>query len=158
MSITETPVVTETVDRLTAAANAFELALDTPLVSGELLDWADVVCARWDELVSAWDERAEAHQAQYQEMMEVDQEIFRHVEQLRDEDGALAKEIETLGVDLGRLCRKAPLAERDHLRTEGTRQAVIEQGIALAVRIRKQEVAVKTWFMEAFNRDRGPVD
>jgi hypothetical protein len=35
---------------------------------------------------------------------------------------------------------------------------LVDQGMALVTQIRKQEVAIQTWFIEAFNRDRGSVD
>jgi len=148
----------EDVDRLTAALTGFETALVTPLVSGELLDWSGAVGKAWEELQAAWREHPQRHESQYTEMSEVDQEIFRHVERLRNEDNAITAEIVAVDAEISRLDRKTPAAERDHLRAEESRQKVVDQGIALVVRIRKQEIALKTWFVEAFNRDRGSVD
>jgi hypothetical protein len=41
---------------------------------------------------------------------------------------------------------------------EKARQLLVDQGLALVLRIRKQEAAARTWYVEAFQRDRGVGD
>jgi hypothetical protein len=35
---------------------------------------------------------------------------------------------------------------------------LIDEGLTFIARVRKQATAIQTWFVEAFNRDRGAVD
>lgn len=91
-------------------------------------------------------------------MLEVDQEMFKRVELLRQEDQAIAAELDGLGELIERLRLKTPVAEPNEARTDKEREALAERGLAFVMRLRKQEVAIDTWFGEAFNRDRGSGD
>jgi hypothetical protein len=37
-------------------------------------------------------------------------------------------------------------------------QDLIDAGLKLVIRVRTQEQAIRTWFLEAFDRDRGTAD
>lgn len=144
--------------KLRAALEELETALQTPLVSGEHVEWSRTVQKSWDAAAAAVHNQLGSHRKQFKEMMNVDQEIFRQVELLKKEDEELEKMIECVGKKIAFLSRKTEIAERDERRTGDERLVAVDDGIAFIVRMRKQEIAIKTWFGEAFNRDRGPVD
>jgi hypothetical protein len=52
----------------------------------------------------------------------------------------------------------AAKVEPDELTLAKARDHLVERGLSLVLRIRKQEAAVKTWYLEAFQRDRGVGD
>jgi hypothetical protein len=143
---------------LKGALESLENELQTPLVSGEHTEWTRGVTEAWHAAAVAAHDQIAAHRKQFKEMMNVDQEIFRQVELLKKEDEELEKHLDCVGKKIYSITRKTPVAERDELRTEQDRQTLVADGIAFINRMRKQEIAIKTWFGEAFNRDRGPVD
>jgi hypothetical protein len=159
--VTSLPVLTpddEKSNGLRGALEALETALATPLVPGEHVAWTEALAEKWTAAVPLIRQRLEEHETQYAEMLEVDQEIFARVDLLRQEDQAIATDLDGLEPIFARLQAKTPVAERDEARTERDRQAMVDGGIALVVRVRKHDIALQTWFAEAFNRDRGPVD
>jgi hypothetical protein len=141
------------------ALEAFENALATPLISGEHVAWADAVRTAWQGAATQVQRQIERiHPAQYAKMLEADSDLAARIEKLREEDAAIGRQRNRIAAAVERLHRKAAAAEYDEARTDGDRRRLVNAGISFAVRMRKQEVAVKTWFVEAFNRERGPVD
>ncbi len=53
---------------------------------------------------------------------------------------------------------RAPEVEPDEGQANNHVQALIDEAMAFIMRARKQEVAVQTWYVEAFNRERGGGD
>jgi hypothetical protein len=144
---------------LRAALEAFETALETPLVSGEHATWSERVLETWSALKARIDRQMdELHPQLFDEILENDAELAQRIEQMRAEDEALRRELHLLDARIATLSRRTPFAERDELRTTDEREDLANDGIAFVVRMRKQEVAVQTWFVEAFNRERGTGD
>jgi hypothetical protein len=144
---------------LRTALETFETALETPLVSGEHATWSERVRETWSQLKPLVHRQLEeVHPQLFDEIFETDAELARRIEQLRDEDQALRREMQRLDERIETLALRTPFAERDELRTTDERDDLVEDGIAFVVRTRKQEVAAQTWFVEAFNRERGPGD
>jgi hypothetical protein len=141
------------------ALDAFETALITPVVSGELAVWSDEVRAAWARLSPLVDEQlSQAHARQYEEMTQQDPEIFAHVDNLKAADAALRAEHQELGQLVNRLTNLAPLIEPDERKFNDLQARLRNDGVAFVAGVKKQQVAVQTWYIEAFNRDRGNVD
>jgi hypothetical protein len=140
------------------ALEALETLFAAPMVPGEHVAWTESLTEQWSSLEPEIRQHLGAHERQYKQMLEVDQEMFKRVELLRQEDQAIAAEVDALDELIDRLRLKTPIAEPNEARTDKEREAVASGGLAFVMRLRKQEVAINTWFSEAFNRDRGPVD
>ena len=140
------------------ALEALETLFAAPMVPGEHVAWTEELAAQWESLEPQIRQHLGAHEHQYKQMLEVDQEIFKRVELLREEDQAISAELDGINQLVERLRLKTPVAVPNESRTDEDRQALTERGLAFVVRLRKQEVAIDTWFSEAFNRDRGPGD
>lgn len=143
---------------LKSALDALETALATPMVPGEHEAWTKAISEAWKASEAVIRQHLGRHEQQYEEMLAADPEIFRRVDLLREEGRAIADEVRAVGENIDKLRLKTPVAEPNEASTDKEREAAVDGGISLLVRIRKQEVAIGTWYSEAFNRDRGAVD
>jgi DNA repair exonuclease SbcCD ATPase subunit len=145
--------------QLTEALESLEKRLETPIIPGELMEWTDAVTEAVVEVEKHLvGQIEEAHPKQLAEMREQDEGLAPRVEQLEQADAALRQKL----ADVGRLARKLrDVAEKieaeEHRFAEAT-AALVEKGLDLVIAARKQEAAIATWYMEAFERDRGVVD
>jgi hypothetical protein len=136
----------------------FETSLATPVVSGELEAWSEQVRNAWMALRSKIQRQKSLHEKQYQEIADQDPELLSQIERMKEEDAAIGEASRDLDLLIQRLTSIAPKAEPDERRVSQPNSQLIDDGIALVNRVRKQEVAVRTWYVEAFNRDRGVAD
>ena len=144
---------------LRTALAAFETALTTPVVSGELADWVESLQETWQEASSQLHGSIQdAHPRQYEQIADADPSLLPRIEQLKAEDTELAQQREHVNQLLARAAQHVPKLEPDEAKAQKHMENLINEGLALVVRARKQEVSIETWFLEAFNRDRGAVD
>ena len=141
------------------ALAAFETALATPLLSGELDNWIDHVQATWSDVSThVHDHSTRLHPRQYQEISDADPELMSQVEKLQVEDLAIERDREGLCRRVHGIVQHAPQFEPDEEKVKHHLTQLIDIGVLFVGRARKQEVVVETWFVEAFNRDRGVGD
>jgi hypothetical protein len=144
---------------LRAALTSFETSVTTPIVSGELDTWLETVMKSWTKTSAHIQHQTQhAHPRQYEEISKADPALLPRVEQLRAEDQAIEADRETLNKTLSRIGQRASKLEPDEAKAQPQIERVTEEAVALVARVRKQEVAVETWFGEAFNRERGGGD
>jgi seryl-tRNA synthetase len=141
------------------ALEAFETALNTPVVSGELEDWTTALASAWRALRGAVEDQLQGpHHAQLKEIGKQDPELLPRVEQLKQEDQGIDRQLGELSERIDRLSAKAPQIEPNEGKADDERTRVMSDGVAFINRVRKQEVGIQTWFLEAFNRDLGVGD
>ncbi len=141
------------------ALEAYEEALLTPLVSGDLPAWAEHVKSAWDEASSQIRcHVTQLHARQYDEIAAQDPELLPRIDLLRQEDGAIEQQRNELNVVVVRVTTLVPDLEPDEGKAARITQELIDLAIQFIARVRKQSLAVQTWFSEAFTRDRGAVD
>jgi hypothetical protein len=122
------------------ALEQLETCAGTPLVSGEMVGWIEDLQDAALKLKPRLEQQiGEVHRAEFK--------------QIRREDQFLAL-VDRLPI----LWQLAERIEPDEQRAERTAEEFAKNAIELVARIRKQEVAIRTWLMEAFTRDRGVVD
>jgi hypothetical protein len=144
---------------LREALASFETSVATPIVSGELPDWADKVQKAWSEASAQVHYHVKHHHPrQFQEISNEDPALFQQVELLKAEDEALEQQREKLNQSVTRVASNVPKVEPDEGKANHQVQTLIDEALAFVVRARKQEVAVQTWYVEAFNRERGGGD
>ena len=144
---------------LLQALERFESHLDTPIVPGELPDWLRSIqrgCQR--ARIALIREFDEVHPELFNEIEEQDPGLIQRVEQMQDTDGDLWKrclEIESLWQTMGPRAEQAePHESQLHPRID----ELTGRSLKWIVDVRRQEQTVKTWYVEAFQRDRGVVD
>jgi hypothetical protein len=146
-------------DALKTVLSTFETSLLTPTVSGELASWLEEVQKSWDQASTEIHFHVKhLHPRQFDEISKQDPELFPKIEQLQAEDEAIEQQRELLAQLIGRVGQHAPKLEPDEEKAEKYTKTIVDQGTAFITQVRKQEVAVQTWYVEAFNRDRGAVD
>jgi hypothetical protein len=77
---------------------------------------------------------------------------------MHTEDEAIEAEREKLTQTVSRMAQHIPKMEPDEAKAQPHLQALSDQAVPFIARVRKQEVALQTWFAEAFNRERGGGD
>ena len=98
------------------------------------------------------------HPRHYDEIAKQDPELLPRIDQLRAEDESIEQQREQLAQSIGRMGQHVPKMEPDEEKAHKHTKAIIDSGTAFLTQVRKQEVAVQTWYVEAFNRDGGAVD
>jgi hypothetical protein len=145
--------------RFHRALETVEACAGTPFVPGEMVGWLAALEEAFGQLRPLLQQQVgQVHGAELAEMSREDPEMLRHVETLQDEDRAITEQARGLQERL-RVLR--PLVRRvgaDEKRAEVAMSEVAQSARDLVSRIRKQEVSVRTWLVEAFTRDRGVAD
>lgn len=136
-----------------------EGALLTPVVAGELLAWAKSVQQAASTFGTDWMRcvRSDLH-PKYKEIAKTESDLLRRVEQMLQTDQELFEALACFQEQLADLARLAELAGKDESRLADRRQAIEADGIAMIVRIKKQQASVATWLSEAHCRDQGVGD
>jgi hypothetical protein len=151
-----TPAIQDPDRALRGVLENFETRLATPIISGELEAWTKAVVEAWtaaaDEVRRHCDRH---HREQYARISKEDPELLPRVEKLQAEDEAIRQDVAKLSAVIERLALRAENVEPHEAKLDAEVEALRSQGIAFINRVRKQEVALQTWFVEAFNRDRG---
>jgi hypothetical protein len=144
---------------LRQALRQLELSLETPVVAGELPDWATavqdslacvgVLLTRQIEIL---------HADEFAEIVEEDSGLLTRVDRLTKEDGQVAEQFAELSQRAARLTESAWGVEPDEGQLRPDVERLVDSGLSFVTRVRKQETAITTWLLEAFDRDRGTVD
>lgn len=153
MSRTEQPQPFE------AALDKLEVCLETPFVPGELERWFEDLqqaVAALDELLRP--QFQEVHERQLEEIFEQDPGLQHRVEQIRREDARVAAQFDLLAQRVGTMAKSASKAGPDEASLKEDCYKLVEDGLAFVIAARKQQVAVRTWLVEAFDRDCGTMD
>jgi hypothetical protein len=156
------------ISKLDIALATFEDALESPVVPGELTEWCSRAQKAFETVRDRYVHEARpSHARQLAEIHDQDQEMGTIVAQLADEDKAIVVELERLGsllqVFIERVDPKAegsdePLLDEEESSSEGDRRSLVQELLALVIRVRTHEKSLRTWFVEAFQRDRGVGD
>ncbi len=142
-----------------SSLDEFERALLHPLISGELSTWVQDIQHDWSEAASHIHYQLKhQHPRQYEEIAQQDPELLSRIDLLKAEDAAIEEHREKISQAVARVAEHVPKLEPDEAKAEKHTKPLVDDGMAFVARVRKQVVAVQTWYIEAFNRDRGAGD
>jgi hypothetical protein len=145
--------------QLKTALDSFEVACLRPIISGELQSWVNHLKEEWDRANKQLELHTKhLHPRQYEEITKQDPELFARVDQLRAEDVVIDTERARVDQSIARLAEHLPKLEPDEEKAKVRASTFVDDATAFLARVRKQVVAVQTWYVEAFDRDRGAVD
>jgi hypothetical protein len=151
--------VREQRDSLLEALAELEADIETPCVPGELEGWIGAANDAFQRVQPLLDRQIHTvHPQQFSEISEEDEELLRRVEQMRQEDAGIAEAAGELREQIQKLETAAANIEPDEARFRTAFDDFVQAGLKWIIRVRTQEQAIRTWLMEAFTRDRGPVD
>ena len=143
----------------TRALQTLETNLETPVVPGELAGWVRSVRAAIDTVAPLLHERIYVkHRRMLEQIGEQDPEQLPRVEQLRQEGGALLEELAARTGEFRDLDRANSDRQENARAFEEDIERVVQRGLALVIHVRRHDTALATWYMAAFQRDRGVAD
>jgi hypothetical protein len=134
-------------------------ALDCPCVPGELEPWARAVNEAMTQTGPLVREQLQRnHRDHYSRILEEDAEMYRHVFQLKQADQKLLEAFEALARKGQSLAAQAPKVGWDEARLHDAVDGLVRDGLAFILNWEQQEIALRTWLVEAFTRERGGGD
>lgn len=149
----------ETKPELHDALEQFEACLESPLVPGELVAWSGSLHDACDKTTAHWLQEVETvHVAQFKEIKRQDMEMASRVDDMKAEDDAITCQIDAVCHDVTKFHERSETMEADEGRFEEIRKELVKKGLDLVIRIRTQQQTIRTWYLEAFDRDRGTGD
>jgi hypothetical protein len=144
---------------LKVAVDELETIVVTPIMSGDIAIWITALQQTWKEAAAQIHYEAKHERPrQYEEIANQDPELLPRIEILRSEDAAIEEERERLNHAVSRIADHTAQLEPDEERAARLIARVAEELTAFIARVRKQNVVVQTWYVEAFSRDHGAVD
>lgn len=147
---------------LQAALEIFESSLESPVVPGELDQWLTTAGGGLRNLKEALQDRVQhVHPEQLEDIRQQDPELADRVQHLEEVDHKLLKQFDELVrrvEELRSRLQKNGASSGLESRVARSVERLGEQGLKFVIDVRKQEAALTTWFMEAFDRDRGIAD
>ena len=136
-----------------------EACLESVVVPGELEAWTTALLqACQAEVPVLRREITVSHAKQFTKLNAADTNLAQRVVQMQREDAEILAALADFEGKVQRLHERAPLAGPREDKFEEGLKAVTDEGLALVIRVRKQERALNTWFAEAFQRDTGVGD
>jgi hypothetical protein len=144
---------------LKSALDALETSVATPIVAGDLAAWIDDVKNSWTRAATQIkDHIDDLHPRQFAEIAEQDPELLPRVDALKAEDASIKVQLIKLDSSVARLAQHVPRLEPDEEKALRYTKGFVDESMLFISRVRKQAVALQTWYVEAFQRDRGAVD
>lgn len=149
----------ESIAPLESELHEFETCLETPFVPGELERWMESVRSAWEQLSPALRDRFEREQPElFEQIVADDPELHERVNELREHNAQVLALRSELEQRIPWLHERAARVEPDEKRLDEELNRFIEDGLRFVIESRKQEVALRTWMLEAYERETGPVD
>lgn len=141
------------------ALTALESQFATPVVPGELESWIAPARDAAARLRTAFETRHHTlHEPQLDEIARQDAEQLPRVEKLRDAASDLFGRFEQLQRMLTAIATPTEKIDDRESKMHAAIEKVSAGGLALAIDLRKLDKEIATWFVEAFQRDRGVAD
>lgn len=154
----EEPIAKEELDPLKPAIEKLETCLVTPQVPGELETWTANLRAAFAEVVEQMKAGRAKRDASLKEIARQDPELLTRVEQLKSERDEVWRHAQEMSEILARASKRAETAEPDEHQASKVVSDTVTRGLDFVIRLRSFEAALSTWFVEAFQRDRGVGD
>jgi DNA repair exonuclease SbcCD ATPase subunit len=141
------------------AIQSFESQFATPVVPGELMAWTALAKESVTELKSAFELRRRTYcRPQLEEIERQDPELLSRVQHMREACDELAARFEQLQRILDAITTPTDKVQDRESKMHTAIEKAVDDGLELAIEVRKHDKEVATWFVEAFQRDRGDVD
>jgi len=154
-----TMTIAPTKTELQTALELFESCLETPLVPGEIVSWSESLHNACCHALPAWQQEMQnEHPQQFKQIKREDPEMGTRIENMQKEDAEISCQFDALCQDVANFQTRAEVMEKDEARFKPAMEELVSNGLKLVIRVRTQQQALKTWLLEAFDRDRGAGD
>jgi hypothetical protein len=135
-----------------------EMCLESVVIPGELESWASALCEACAAEGPLLKRELESHRRQLAKVTAADANFAQRALQLQQEDAAILQAFDEFERKAGRLHERACLAGSHEDKFEEGLKDIIDDGLALVIRVRKQERALTTWCSESMQRENGVGD
>ncbi|NQV27884.1 MAG: hypothetical protein HQ518_26335 [Rhodopirellula sp.] len=150
---------TESNSVLIDAVERLEVALQTPFVPGEMVNWAKAVRRSLTALHLPLNEQLnQVHHRTIKQIALEDPELSTRAVNLKRADEQNMQQFERLLQRVQNLPERVNQAEPDEGSMESELQEIIDDGLKFVLAVRGQETAIDTWMNESLNRDSGDGD
>jgi hypothetical protein len=133
--------------------------LELPYVSGELQDWSDRLC---EVLADASQEVraavASQHSKSYDTIVKSHSNLGKQVDKLRSEEPELLAALGSFEQSAQSFASSIDETLLAGKQFQPKREQLIQEGLALILRLRRHRAAIATWLSEALQRDNGVGD
>lgn len=141
------------------ALERFEVCLQTPLVSGEMVNWAGALRAAYRELSPALSSHLRTvHRPMLKQIATEDPELLSRTVEMQNADEVTLETFNRLQQWIEQLPDTAAKIEPDEKRLDEHVASLVHDGLEFVMHVRKQETVLSTWHQEAIFRDRGNGD
>lgn len=143
---------------LERATDALEDAIEQTRVPGELSEWAGGVSRALNQVYEILRHQViPQHEADFRQILSNDIALEPRVQELTAVDEELCQQLDS-ALKLAATIEQTLLASDGQVEANAQADRLFEKCMLLVIRLRKQEQAVNSWFVEALQRDRGVVD
>lgn len=155
----EKAITAESNGKLIDAVEQLEVSLQSPIVPGEMVAWAETLRRSLNALRSPLKEQInQVHQQTIKQIAIEDPELTVRAVNLNSTDEQNLQEFERLLKNVWNLPERVSQAEPDEGSMMTELRELIDDGLKFVLSVRGQETALSTWINESLNRDRGDGD
>jgi chromosome segregation ATPase len=155
----EKAITAESNGKLIDAVEQLEVSLQSPIVPGEMVAWAETLRKSLNALRSPLKEQInQVHQQTIKQIAIEDPELTVRAVNLNSTDEQNLQEFERLLKYVWNLPERVSKAEPDEGSMMTELRELIDDGLKFVLSVRGQEPALSTWINESLNRDRGDGD
>lgn len=150
---------TKKLDPIAESLQRLEEHLELPYVSGDLHAWSETLrqlLCEADKNVK--DEITTEHGRAYDAIVKNHSNLRQEVEKLRTQDPEILAALDSFGQQAERFTSAIDETVLAGQQFQQKREQLINDGLALVLRIRRQRAAIDTWLGEALQRDNGVGD
>jgi len=150
---------TKKLDPIAESLQRLEEHLELPYVSGDLNAWSETLSqllCEADKHIKG--EIATEHGRAYEAIVKNHSNLRQEVEKLRAQDPEILAALDSFGQQAERFTSAIDETVLAGQQFQQKREQLINDGLALVLRIRRQRAAIDTWLGEALQRDNGVGD
>jgi hypothetical protein len=141
------------------ALTAFERAVLSPVVAGELAHWSKAALESVEQLEHVFvDDVKSQHASIYETISDTDAEMLGKVQKLQAEDDAILLCVRETHEIAKTLQAVGAAVEPDEEKAANLVKSFVKAAELLTIRLKKQELAINVWLQESLTRDRGVKD
>jgi len=144
---------------LTDALQRLEQQLELPYISGELKAWADEVVEELKSVETSVNAAIHTdHPRSFHAIVKNQRNLQQQVDKLSQEDAEIPPALCAVRQQADAFAASIDETALAGQQFQAKRERLVNDGLAIVLRIRRQKAAIDTWFGEALQRDNGVGD
>lgn len=150
---------TKKLDALAESLQHLEEHLELPYVSGDLHDWSEKLRQLLADAVERFRSEVETeHRRAYESIIKNHSNLRQEVDKLRSDEPQIVADLASVTQAAERFASSIDETVLASQQIQPKREQLINDGLAVVLRIRRHRAAIDTWLGEALQRDNGVGD